>query len=235
MPAIMHTLASIATAWRTVGEVYTMRPYLRRHSSEAFIDVQGISVSLSFSVSLFPVSLCLLFSGCLSPSCVCQSRSILPSLPSSVPVAYRGEGGGGGGHGLRAQALEGAPVQLVGANFNGANAMGPSFQGPRSPWVSFSCWTPFFLSFFCLSIVFSQGRMQDIPIKRGGGGRRSKHWPPGAGNPRDATSLSLYLYYSPCLSSSLFPSLHNLPVLYILLCADEGNAGLLRDSSGSIM
>ena len=39
------------------------------------------------------------------------------------PVAYRGGGGGGGGrggHGPRAQALEGAPAQLVGANFNGA-------------------------------------------------------------------------------------------------------------------
>ena len=31
-------------------------------------------------------------------------------------VAYRG-GGGRGGHGPRAQALEGAPGQLVGANF----------------------------------------------------------------------------------------------------------------------
>ena len=36
------------------------------------------------------------------------------------PVAYRG-GGGRGGHGPRAQSLEGAPAQLVGANFNGAN------------------------------------------------------------------------------------------------------------------
>ena len=34
------------------------------------------------------------------------------------PVAYRGGGGGAGGvHGPRAQALEGAPGQLVGANF----------------------------------------------------------------------------------------------------------------------
>ena len=32
-------------------------------------------------------------------------------------VACRGGGGRGGGHGPRAQALEGAPAQLVGANF----------------------------------------------------------------------------------------------------------------------
>ena len=32
-------------------------------------------------------------------------------------MACRGGGGAGGGHGPRAQALEGAPAQLVGANF----------------------------------------------------------------------------------------------------------------------
>ena len=32
--------------------------------------------------------------------------------------------------------------------------------------------------------------MQDLP--NGGGGRRSKHWPPGAGNPRYATGLLSY-------------------------------------------
>ena len=31
--------------------------------------------------------------------------------------------------------------------------------------------------------------MQDLP--NGGGGRRSKHWPPGAGDPRYATALTL--------------------------------------------
>ena len=32
-------------------------------------------------------------------------------------MQWRAEGGGQGGHGPRAQALEGAPGQLVGANF----------------------------------------------------------------------------------------------------------------------
>ena len=29
---------------------------------------------------------------------------------------------------------------------------------------------------------------------RGGGGRRSKHWPPGAGDPRCATVYNVYVY-----------------------------------------
>ena len=42
-----------------------------------------------------------------------------------VAVAYRG-GGGRGGHGPRAQALEGAPAQLVGANFKSRGEFQPS-------------------------------------------------------------------------------------------------------------
>ena len=82
---------------------------------------------------------------------------------------WRSEGGGGGRRAWpRAQALilEGAPAQLVGANFK-------KKIRPR----------PFFF-FFCLSI-FPPGA--DAGIYQTGGGRRSKHWPPGAGDPRYAT------------------------------------------------
>ena len=86
------------------------------------------------------------------------------------------------GHGPRAQALQGAPAQLVGANFNGADAMGPELsRGPISLGVFFVLKTFFF---FLLVDFFPMGQMQDLP---NGGGRRFKHWPPGAGDPRDAT------------------------------------------------
>ena len=76
--------------------------------------------------------------------------------------------GGQGGHGPRAQALEGAPAQLVGANFK--KKIRP--RQIRSPWVSllfpFSCWSPFSLLFFFAGRFWlSQGRMQDLP--NGGG------------------------------------------------------------------
>ena len=70
-------------------------------------------------------------------------------------VAYRA-GGGGGGHGPRAQGLEGAPAQLVGANFNGANAMGPELsRAPISLGVFFVLKTFFFFFFFFGLSIFS--------------------------------------------------------------------------------
>ena len=52
-------------------------------------------------------------------------------------VACRG--GGRGGHGPRAQALEGAPAQLVGANFKSRGEFQPSKSsicyGPRAPYA----------------------------------------------------------------------------------------------------
>ena len=39
--------------------------------------------------------------------------------------------------------------------------------------------------------------MQDLP--NGGGGRRSKHWPPGAGDPRYATAATVWLYVCVCI------------------------------------
>ena len=47
------------------------------------------------------------------PSAHC--KQLIPCV-GLYTVAYRG--GGAGGHGSRAQALEGAPAQLVGVNFN---------------------------------------------------------------------------------------------------------------------
>ena len=45
-----------------------------------------------------------------------------------------------------------------------------------------------FLFLFCLSI-FSPGVDAGFTKRGGGGGRRCKHWPPGAGDPRYATAL----------------------------------------------
>ena len=88
------------------------------------------------------------------------------SVYSGVP---RG-GGGQGGHGPRAQALEGAPAQLVGPNCKKKSR-------PRQ-----------------ISRVSSlQSAVADAGFnKRGGGGRRCKHWPPSAGDPRYATG---YFYW----------------------------------------
>ena len=108
-----------------------------------------------------------------------------------VPVACRG-GGGQGGHGPRAQALEGAPAQLVGPNCKkkirprqiskvtslqsavadaGFTKRGGG-RGPPSP-------------------PSPEGASRVGLCGRGGansgGGRRCKHWPPGAGDPRYAT------------------------------------------------
>ena len=103
--------------------------------------------------------------------------------------------GGRGGHGPRAQALEGAPAQRVGANFKRRGEFQPSkstiymLWAPRSlcirgSFFSFSCRRPFFFFFACR--FFPQGQML-IFFFWGGGGRRCKHWPPGAGDPRYAT------------------------------------------------
>ena len=98
-------------------------------------------------------------------------------LKISRSLQWRSEGGQGG-HGPRAQALEGAPAQLVGVNFNGANAMGPELS--RAP-ISLGV-------FFVLKTSPPpRSGCRIYQTGGGGGGRRSKHWPPGAGDPRDAT------------------------------------------------
>ena len=56
--------------------------------------------------------------------------------PQEYPTQCRTEGGGG--HGPRAQALEGAPAQLVGANFKSGGEFQPSkssiyAMGPALP------------------------------------------------------------------------------------------------------
>ena len=79
---------------------------------------------------------------------------------------WRSAWGQGGGHGPRAQALEGAPAQLVGANFK-------KKIRPRQ------------ISKYRLSI-FYPGADAGF-TKRGGGADPSMHWPPGAGDPRYAT------------------------------------------------
>ena len=101
----------------------------------------------------------------------------------AYPVAYRRGWGQGGGHGPRAQALEGAPAQLVGANFKSRGEFQPS---KSSIYAMGLCRRPFFffLFFFFACRFFPQGG--GAPIL-GGGGRRCKHWPPGAGDPRHAT------------------------------------------------
>ena len=70
--------------------------------------------------------------------------------PRSAPQ-WRIEGGGQGGHGPRAQALEGAPAQLVGANFKS-----------RSFWLK-----TFFLSFFFLLVDFCP-RAKGFGFTKGG-------------------------------------------------------------------
>ena len=65
---------------------------------------------------------------------------LLPTNPYTHFELYQWRSEGGqGGHGPRAQALEGAPAQLVGANFK--KKIRP--RQIRSPWVSllfpFSC------------------------------------------------------------------------------------------------
>ena len=90
----------------------------------------------------------------------------------------------GGGHG-RAQALEGAPGQLVGANFNLAKVAytcyGPRSLCIRGSFFSLSCRRPFFFFFFSLVDFIPQEEMLIM------GGGRCKHWPPGTGDPRYAT------------------------------------------------
>ena len=68
----------------------------------------------------------------------------------------------------------------------------PSFEGPRSPWVSLLLRDEDLFFFFCLSI-FSPGADAGFTKRGGGGGggRRCKHWPPGAGDPRYATGVTI--------------------------------------------
>ena len=139
-----------------------------------------------------------------------------PPLP---PDQWRTEGGGqGGGDGPRAQALEGALGQLVGANFKNCIAVARinlvakvAYYGPRAPDMHYrgSFYLFVLKTFFCLSILFpcrggcriyqtGGGAPSPKGASRvgicgggGGGGRRSKHWPPGAGDPRYATAPDL--------------------------------------------
>ena len=117
-----------------------------------------------------------------------------PFLAHSSGVAR----GGQGGHGPRAQALEGAPAQLIGANFKKkirprqiikvtslqcrinlpakvAYAMGPALSRPRAPYGGLSflflaedLFFSFFF-FFGLSIFFP-GADAGFTKRRGGGG-----------------------------------------------------------------
>ena len=111
-------------------------------------------------------------------------------------MACRGGGGGGGPWPPRAQALEGVPAQLVGANFKSRGEFQPSKSsiyicyGPRSlcirgSFFSLSCRRPFLFCFSPLVDFIPQEEM--LIMGGGGGGRRCKHWPPGAGDPRYAT------------------------------------------------
>ena len=95
-------------------------------------------------------------------------------------MAYRG---GAGGHGPRAQALEGAPAQLVGANFNGANAMGPELsRAPISLGVFFLLKTFLsFFSFFFFLAIFPPGA--DAGFMGGGGERPIQALAPGRWRP----------------------------------------------------
>ena len=66
---------------------------------------------------------------------------------------WRSEGGQGG-HGPRAQALEGAPAQLIGANFKKKIRPRPIIK----------------VIFFCLSIFFPGADAAGFTKRRGGGG-----------------------------------------------------------------
>ena len=109
---------------------------------------------------------------------------------------------GGGGQGARAQALEGAPAQLVGANFKSRgefNLVAYMLWAPRSLCIRRSFFflpKPFFLSFFCLFFFFARRFFPQGEILIQGGGRRCKHWPPGAGDPWYATAIQAYIRYS---------------------------------------
>ena len=96
-----------------------------------------------------------------------------PSCWFHLPGSGVPRGGGRGGHGPRAQALEGAPAQLVGPNCNKKSR-------PRQ-----------------ISKVTS---LQSAVGGGGGansGGGRCKHWPPGAGDPRYATATRAALHSAP--------------------------------------
>ena len=83
-------------------------------------------------------------------------------------VACRG--GGQGGHGPRAQALEGAPAQLVGANFKSRGNFNLAkvayiYCGPRAPYALGGLSFPFlvedlffFFFFFLLVDFFPRGK-----------------------------------------------------------------------------
>ena len=144
-----------------------------------------------------------------------QYTVIMSNWRQSMQWRSEGGGAGGGGHGPRAQALEGAPAQLIGANFK--KKIRPrqiikvtSLQCRINLAASFFFFFFFFFFFSCCRFC-PQGRMQDLPnggggrtpspkgasrvglcgrgrgANSGGEGRRCKHWPPGAGDPRYAT------------------------------------------------
>ena len=81
--------------------------------------------------------------------------------------------------------LDVTPAQLVGANFNGANAMGPDLPG-----YLFRAEDLFLIFLIFLLVDFFP--RDGYRIYQTGGGRRSKHWPLGAGDPRDATDAKVY-------------------------------------------
>ena len=110
------------------------------------------------------------------------------------PVACRGGGGGGGWHGPRAQALEGAPAQLVWPNCKNKirprqlskvnslqRAVADAGSTKRRGGGAHS---------------EPRRRQPHRPMRQGVGvgvlirGGRCKHWPPGAGDPRYATYCS---------------------------------------------
>ena len=93
-------------------------------------------------------------------------------------------GAGGGGHGPRAQALEGALVQLVGANFNGANAM--ASMGPELSRAPISLGVIFVLKtfFFSLVVVACRFFFTDVGFtKQGGWGAPIQALAPGRWSP----------------------------------------------------
>ena len=74
----------------------------------------------------------------------------------------------------------------------------PSFQGPRSPLVSFSCLGVFFVA--CR--FFPQGRMQDLPNGGGGGGGADPSIGPRALETLGTPLLSGLLQFGNSLSNS---------------------------------
>ena len=90
---------------------------------------------------------------CLGGRCVC----VCVCARVRVCVCQWRAEGGQGGHGPRAQALEGAPAQLLGANFKSRG----EFQPSKSSIYAYMLWAPrslcirgSFLSFSCRRFLF---------------------------------------------------------------------------------